>query len=118
MDFHKGAKDLAQAAHCAGEQNRFWEFQDLLFESREMPDLSQLKAYAARLGLDVDRFVVCYESGKYASKVEADIAAARESGVNSTPTFVINGKLHPGGLSFEDFSKVIDDALQTAGTVQ
>jgi protein-disulfide isomerase len=117
LERHEGAKKLAEAARCVGEQSKrkFWDFQDRLFASREKPDLGKLKEYTQQLGLDVDRFTQCFESGKYLAKVEQDIKAARESGVRATPTFIINGRLKPGMLPFEDFKQIIDQDLKKAG---
>jgi protein-disulfide isomerase len=116
LEQHKGAKKLAEAGHCIEEQSKdkFWDFQDLLFASSEKPDLKELKAYTQKLGLDVDRFTQCFESGKYSAKVEQEIKAARESGVRVTPTFIINGRLKPGILPFENFKQIIDQDLKKA----
>jgi protein-disulfide isomerase len=109
---HKGAKKLAEAAHCAGEQGRFWEFQDLLFAAEKELELEDLTAFARDLGLDNDRFVACYQSDRFKAQVEQHIKEARASGVSSTPTFIINGRLKPGGLLMEDFEKILEDELK------
>lgn len=116
LDRHEGARKLAEAAHCAGEQGRFWEFQDRLFAFREKPDSAKLKEFAAQIGLDGERFMQCYQSGKYAAQVEQGVNQARESGVSSTPSFIINGRLKPGGLSREDFAQIIDEELARAAS--
>jgi protein-disulfide isomerase len=115
LDRHPGARKLAEAAHCADEQGSFWQFQDLLFDAAETPDSVQLSQFAHELGLDADRFMQCYESGKNADKVSQNIEDARAGGVSSTPTFVINGKLKPGSLPFDDFADIIKDELHKAG---
>jgi protein-disulfide isomerase len=108
---HKGARKLAEAAHCAGEQGKFWEFQDLLFASPENAGFEQLKVYAQQLGLDAKRFLQCFDNGKYGAKVDQDIREARQAGVNATPTFIINGRFQPGSLSFDRFKQIIEDEL-------
>jgi predicted DsbA family dithiol-disulfide isomerase len=115
LDRHKGAKKLAEAARCAEEQGKFWDFQDQLFAFKKAPTSEQLKTAAKQLGLDVHRFTQCYDDGKYVTRVEQDIEAARQSGVNATPSFIINGRLSPGALSLDDFKQRIDEELKKAG---
>jgi protein-disulfide isomerase len=57
----------------------------------------------------------CFERGEYAALVESDIKQAGESGVSSTPSFIINGRLKPGSLSPDDFKQIIDEELTKAG---
>ena len=111
---HKGAKKLAEAARCAGEQEKFWEYQDLLFATNGKPDSDQLKAYAEKLGLEINRFDQCLESGKYLSEIEKDIASATKAGVDATPTFIINGRMRSGAPSLEKFQEMVDEALNKA----
>lgn len=116
LRMHKWAEKAAEAARCAGEQGRFWEYQDLLFGGSEELDPPRLKQYAAELGLRADQFGECLDSGKYKSAVEADIETARKAGINSTPTFVIDGVPNPGALSLEKFQELLDDALRKAAS--
>lgn len=111
---HKGAKKLAEAARCAGDQEKFWEYQDLLFATKGKPDSDQLKAYAEKLGLETNRFDQCLETGKYIAEIEKDIASATKAGVGATPTFIINGRLRPGAPSLEKFQEMVDEALNKA----
>jgi protein-disulfide isomerase len=116
---HKGAKYLAMAARCAGEQGKFWEFQDLLF-SAEKTDLTRkdVMAFAASLGLDLEKFAKSMDNRTFLADVEQDLADVKKAGVNATPTIIINGKLHPGSPSYEEFSTIIDKELyplQTPG---
>jgi protein-disulfide isomerase len=114
LDRHPGAKEMAEAARCAGEQGKFWEFQDLLFAAKEKPALNELKEFANQLGLDAGRLAQCIESGKFRSEVEKDIQSAKDAGVDSTPTFIVNGRLRTGAPSLEDFKELIDEALEKA----
>lgn len=116
LERHEGAKKLAESAHCAGEQGKFWEFQDRLFAFQEKPGSEQLESAAQQLGLNVEQFRQCYDSGKYYPKVEQHIEEAKEAGVNATPTFIINGRLHTGSLSFDEFKQSIDEASGKAGS--
>jgi len=115
LRMHKWADKAAEAAHCAGEQGKFWEYQDILFGSQEELNPSRLKQYAKEMDLQTRQFDECLDSGRYKSTVEDDVEAARKGGINSTPTFVINGVPSPGALSLENFQKLIDAALQKAG---
>ena len=115
LDRHPGAKKLAEAARCADEQGRFWEFQDLLFASKDNPKTDQLAGFAQELGMDADRFGQCYQSGKYTAQIAQSIRDARSAGVEATPTFVINGQLKPGAPDFDEFSDIINNELHKAG---
>jgi protein-disulfide isomerase len=64
------------------------------------------------LGLDAARFNACFDSHKYASVVESDIAMGNEAGVNGTPAFFINGRMLSGAQPFEAFKKIIDEELE------
>lgn len=108
---HKGAKKLAEAARCAGEQGKFWEYQDLLFASKEKPDAETLIQYARNLGLNINRFTQSLNRSKYRLNVERDISDALKSGISSTPTFIINGKLHSGAPTLDEFKSMIEKEL-------
>lgn len=111
LNRHKGADKLAEAARCAREQDKFWEFQDLLFGAKEPPDAAMLAQFARSLDMNVERFSQCVESGKYARAVINDKQEASSAGVSATPSFIINGRLHRGSMSLEQFKKRIDEAL-------
>lgn len=89
---HTFAKKAAEAAEAAGEQGKFWEYHDVLFDNQENLKIEDLKKYAADLGLDTAKFNEALDSGKFTKKVEADEALANKLGINSTPTFYLNGK--------------------------
>lgn len=112
---HRNAREMAAAARCAGEQGKFWDYQDLLFASpRGMPiDRVILIKYADELGLDLNRFTQSLDSKKYMAAIEADIKDAKKAGVSATPTFIINGRMHVGSPSSEVFQRMIDGALKT-----
>ena len=109
---HAGADKMAEAAHCADDQNRFWEFQDVLFETKENPDQNELNGLARSIGLDVQQFKQCMETEKYAQKVANNKLDGQRAGVSATPSFMINGRLNPGSMSLENFSERIDEALK------
>ncbi len=110
----------AQAAYCAGDQGKFWEYHDMLF-ANQGPENSgsltdaRLQAFAQTIGLDANTFNTCLSSGKYTDRVNQDGIDAQKAGVQATPSFVINGTLVQGAISFTDFQAKVDSALQAAG---
>lgn len=110
LEFHKKAPKASEAAHCAGDQSKYWEMHERLFSSRKI-DVPDLKAHAKDLGLDTAKFDKCLDGGEKAKLVEAARKQGEESGVSSTPAFFINGRPLAGALPFEEFKKVIDEEL-------
>jgi protein-disulfide isomerase len=115
LDFHAQAQKAGEAAACAGEQGKFWEMHDLLWENTSKLQVADLKAHAAALGLDGAAFGACLDSGRHASLVESDLAAGQGYGVSGTPAFFVNGRPLVGAQPFEAFAQVIDDELSRAG---
>lgn len=109
---HKYAEGAAEAAHCAAEQNRFWDLQNVLYSLPEEdlgPD--RLVQHAVELGLNKDQFSQCLNSGKYKASVEKDIEEGKAVGVDSTPAFFINGRISVGGPPLEQFKALIEEEL-------
>jgi protein-disulfide isomerase len=129
----------AEAAYCAGDQDKFWEMHDTIFanqganENSGALDDAHLKTFAQNIGLDMAKFNDCFGGGKYTTRVVQEITEAEKivaaapnhaelvaankyspSGL-STPSFMVNGRLIPGALSFGEFQKEIDAALAAAG---
>ncbi len=103
----------AEAAQCARDQQKFWEYQDLLFQDTQRLAKADLLAYAGQVKLDTKQFQDCLESGKHAPDVERDYQAGVTLGVSGTPTFFINGRLLTGGQPLAAFTAVIDSELST-----
>ncbi len=108
---HPRARPAAEAAQCAHEQGKFWEYHDRLFGNQAALGDADLKQHAASLGLDVGQFNACYDSQKYKADVDTDIRAGDEAGVSGTPAFYINGRMLSGAQPFEVFKRVIDEEL-------
>ncbi len=108
---HPLAPKAAEAAHCAGEQGKYWEMHDRLFADQRALEVPQLKASALALGLDPAGFNQCLDSGKHAASVAAGYAQGEQMGVNSTPTLYINGRALVGAQPFEAFKQIIDEEL-------
>ena len=113
-DVHPRAQLAAEAAEAAGEQGKFWEMHDLLFQHQDELKPTDLVHYAEQLGLDVDRFTDELRRRVYAARVAEDIDTADQSGVTGTPTFFVNGRRHQGAYDLEALEAVVRAGLQRA----
>jgi protein-disulfide isomerase len=113
LSFHPNATPAALAAECAGEQGRYWEYHNTLFEHQNAMDNSSLKKYAADIGLDTASFNQCLDSGAMAQEVQKDFQEGATLGVRGTPTFFINGLRLVGALPFQSFKQVIDQEINS-----
>jgi len=111
IGLHDNAAPAAEAADCAGEQGKYWEYHDLLFNGKLKLSTAAFKEYATRLGLDAIKFNDCLTSRRFQSEVEDDYNFAANLGIRSTPTFFINGLALVGAQPFEAFQQVIDQEL-------
>jgi protein-disulfide isomerase len=107
---HQNSLPAARAAYCAAEQDRFWQFHDALFASRSLSPAS-FDEIAADLGLGVPKFQACLSSEQSRAAIIKDIETARLFRIESTPSFIVNGQLIKGALSFADFQKIIEREL-------
>jgi len=113
LSFHPEAEKAAEAAECSGEQGKFWEMHDKIFEANKAGTMgvAQWKTDAKALGLKTSQFDSCLDSGKYASKIAADEAEGQAAGVTGTPATFINGDLISGALPYESIKQAIDIKL-------
>lgn len=107
----------AEAAECAADQDKFWEYHDILYASQSGENQGafnkdNLKKFAEELGLDPQTFNECLDSGKYTSLIQDDTSTSSALGVQSTPTFLINGQGVVGAQPFEVFQQTIDSLLK------
>lgn len=109
---HPFARDAAEAAECAAEQNKFWEYADKLYENQSQFSVEFFKKLAGDLKLNTTKFNDCLDSGKFATKVNADYQAGINAGVRGTPGNFINGQSVPGAQPFENLKQIIDGLLQ------
>jgi protein-disulfide isomerase len=112
---HPEAFKASEAAHCAGDQGKYWEYHDRLFQNQRALQVDALKKHAVDLGLAAGAFDTCLDSGKYADRVRTGLEEGTALGVQSTPSLFINGRLVMGAQPFEAFQQIIDDELQRAG---
>jgi len=110
------SKLAAEAAACAGEQGRFWEYHDYLYAHQRGENAggfsaANLKSFAIALSLDRASFDACLDSGRYQSVVDKDATEARALGLTGTPTFIINGTRVVGAQPLSMIAKIVDDKL-------
>jgi protein-disulfide isomerase len=118
----------AEAAYCAGDQGKFWEYHDILFANHTGENVGdfttrKLQAFAKTLGLDTNAFNSCLDGGKHAQRVTQDGIDGQAAGITATPSFVmtytVNGqvktKLIEGAQPFSAFQTEIEAALAEMG---
>jgi protein-disulfide isomerase len=115
---HPLARRAAEAARCARDQEKFWEYHDLLFANAPKASQDQLKAYAEEVAIDIPKFERCLASSIHAAAVQKDFDEGIRSGVTGTPTFFVNGRVLAGALPVEAFTRVIDEELKQARSEQ
>lgn len=127
LSFHQNAFASAEAALCAGDQDKYWEFHDLLFDNQTILnnqtgtilDQATYSGFAQKLGLDVPTFEQCMTSHKYQQFIidDANYASSLpndtngEAAVGGTPTFFVNGHRLGGAYPIEYFKEIIDAEL-------
>ncbi len=108
---HPLAPKSHEAARCAAEQGKFWEYHDLLFERSPKLNPPELKQYARDLKLNGGDFDKCIDSGKHQPAVAGDVQEGQKLGITGTPTFFVNGRMLVGAQPIAAFQKVIDNEL-------
>ncbi|MEM3126612.1 MAG: DsbA family protein [Candidatus Woesearchaeota archaeon] len=111
LPFHQFAQKASEAAECAGDQEKYWEMHNKIFDNQQQLNIENLKYWAKELGLDGKEFDSCLDSGKYVSEVKEDIANGSAVGVTGTPTFIINGEIVSGAQPYEVFQQIIEAKL-------
>ena len=111
---------IAMVAECAADQGKFWEMHMFLWERYEEWSQSQdilvtFQGYAEELGMDTEEFTSCLQEGTVVERIIEDYNIGVQDGVEATPSFLINGALVRGAMPFEEFQKVIDEALAESG---
>ncbi len=109
---HPQARAAAEAARCAGEQGKFWEFHDLIYAGPSDGSAATMGRYAAEVGLDPERFEQCRSSRRYQAQVQRDLEEGARLGVSGTPGFFINGRFLSGAQPVEAFARMIDEELE------
>lgn len=117
LPMHPNAEKAAEASRCAGEQGKYWEYHDLLFNSQEIkPD--ELKGHANALKLDMDRFDACLDKGTEATAVGKDLDEAKGLGLTGTPSFFVNGHFFSGVVDYAALKDIINQQLNAVAAKQ
>ena len=115
LEGHRNSLPAARAAYCAAEQDRFWQFQDALFASGGLSRVV-FESIASDLGLGLPKFQACLDSELSRTAIVKDLEAARLYRIESTPSFIVNGKLIKGALGFADFQRIVEQELGRGAT--
>jgi protein-disulfide isomerase len=112
---HPHAEQAAESAEAAATQGRFWQMHDLLYENQRRLRAPDLRDYAERLALDVERFDSELAEHAHAARVREDFMSGVRSGVNGTPTFYINGARHDDSYDVETMLAALERAAAALG---
>ncbi len=125
LSFHPMAAPSANAARCAGDQGKYWEYHDKLYAEQNVLDpqggtvqytVSDLKSWGLEIGLDAASFDACVDGGNHSSAIQANMAEGQSVGVGGTPSFVIGkrnetGQLIVGAQPYSTFEAALDSLL-------
>lgn len=119
LDFHPAARPSAEAIECAGDQGKFWQLQDKIFQEQEKRGQGTIQftkddiiKWAGAVGINMGTLTRCVNSGKYAQKITDDLTSGKVAGVTGTPTTFINDQKIVGAQPFENFKTAIDQLLK------
>jgi protein-disulfide isomerase len=107
---HPDAMSAAVASLCANDQNAYWDYHEKLFSSEMLGEATYIQ-YAADLGLNIEEFTTCLSSGKHDQFIQQDMEFSSNLGVQSTPTFFVNGLALVGAQPLSSFQQLIDKEL-------
>lgn len=110
---HPHAEEAAEAAEAAGAQGRFWAMHDELYQHQNQLDDADLRHYAQRIGLDLDRYDREMTSHAWADTVQQQFMGGVRSGVNGTPSFFINGARYDGSWDENSLVDALEQAAQS-----
>jgi protein-disulfide isomerase len=121
LDMHPNAIPAHNAAHCANEQGKFWEMHDLIFagqfewntQATKNPK-KLFKGYAQNAGLDVAKWEECFDSERMLPQILANRQEGARLRVNSTPTFIIGGRMVTGAIPYDQFRAYVLEAKVAA----
>ena len=111
LEVHPHAVDAAEAAECVGAQGKFWPMHDLLFENQAHLKPHQLRSYAELLQLDMARYSADRDDHVYLQRIGEHTASGHRSGVRSTPTFFVNGRIQDVSFGMQALFDAVDRHL-------
>lgn len=118
LDGHRDARSAAEAARCAADQGKFWEYHDKLFANQQALGKGRLKDYARQLKLDVGEFASCLDKAVHRADVDQALSDAANYGVAATPTVFINGRLVVGAVPYATYDRIVREELSRAAHPQ
>lgn len=117
IPIHAHSIQAATAAYAAGNQGKFWEMYNLLFQNQNAWSVDTANrtaifaSYASKIGLDMTKFNADIQDAKYPQQIAQDKADADAMGINATPTLIINGsEVSIGAISYDKLKELIDQA--------
>ncbi|MFC1701701.1 DsbA family protein, partial [Pseudomonadota bacterium] len=123
---HRNAMNASMAALCAGDQGKYWEMHNLLFDNQKELGDENLKAFAGTLGLDTSKFNECLDGKKHNEQISEDIRLSDKLGMSGTPGFIVGltdqndpdkalmSEYIKGAKSLDSFKAAIDELLESA----
>ena len=115
LGFHKRARPAAAAAHCAKDQDKYWQMYEELFKNQRKLEDSDLTKYAKNIGLNMKKYDKCISSGVKMSDIEENYRSGEQLGVTGTPAFFVNGRRLSGALPYGEFKKIFKEELAKKG---
>ena len=112
LSFHPRAEPASIGSVCADRQGKFWKYHDLVFENQQNLSDDDLKKYASKAGVNMKKYEECIKDPAVKELVQSDMREGQNSGVQSTPTFIVNGKPVSGALPFDVFKDIIEGELR------
>ena len=121
LDIHPNARLVAHAAACADEQGKYWDTHRFLYEAqgdwaRKRNPADDVRDIVKSTGADPGKYDACMESARYAGRIQASYDEALKTGIGSTPSFVIGGRIYAGGLPYDELKKIVDSLAGAPAT--
>jgi protein-disulfide isomerase len=116
LPIHPLAMIAAKAANCAAKSGKYWEFHDALFASQTDLSRDRIREIAESLGLSMNDLASCFDAPATNLEIQHDVDDGRRLGVDSTPTFFVNGRMLSGSQTVDRLASVIDDELAPTGS--
>jgi protein-disulfide isomerase len=113
LPMHSRAQKAAEAARCAREENKFWEYHDKLFSERKL-EPEQLRQFARDLKMDESKFEKCLDTGAQAGAVKKDLTEGQQLGLTGTPSFFINGRFVSGAVDYPTLRDIVRQQVTLA----
>jgi protein-disulfide isomerase len=121
LNIHHNTWSAHMAAWCAGEQGRFWEMHDALYQSQDRWNTEAtrrpekyMSELARQVGVGMEQYDQCMSTEKYRPQVRSNMEEATRFGVSSTPTFIFGSRRYPGVMPYDEFRARVDSMITEA----